>query len=742
MLQKYRITGMSCSACSAAVEKAASKVEGVKEAQVNLLANTMLCEYDESVTDDEAVIKAVKDAGYGASVFVFGENVPQEKEEFTPIKTRLIASAILLVLLMSVSMGHMIHLPTPDIISMHTHPLNFTLIQLVLTLPVIYLNRKFYFSGFRALFKLHPNMDTLVALGSCASLLYGILETVIIIYATAKGNFDLAHSTAQNLYFEGAAMILTLVTVGKFLEERSKKKTGTAIAKLVDLTPKNATVIRDGEEVVIPTEQVKKDDLVVIHPGESICVDGVIVSGASSVDEAAITGESIPVSKKVGDRVISASINQKGSFTMRAEKVGFETTLSKIIDLVESASATKAPVSKMADKIAGIFVPVVMGIAIITAVIWLIAGYGIPFAFKCAVSVLVISCPCALGLATPVAITVAVGRCAGKGILIKSAEAIENLSHIDTVVLDKTGTITNGRPSVVSAKLFEFDGNEFKKIACAIEKNSEHPLADAVVRYCEGFDGLNASEFSSVTGKGVKAVINGENYFAGTEGYINSLGISTSDEQSYINEIKADGQTLIFFADSKKLIAILGAKDEIKATSIDAIAKMKELGLKIVMLTGDNEGAAALVSKQAGIDEFVAGVLPENKFEKIDELKSRGKKVAMIGDGINDSPALVRADVGIAIGNGTDIAIDSADIVLMNSDLNSAAEAIAYSRKTMVNIKENLFWAFFYNVICIPLAAGAYYHSFGITLSPMIAAAAMSLSSLFVVSNALRLYKK
>ncbi|HAQ63991.1 MAG TPA: heavy metal translocating P-type ATPase [Ruminococcaceae bacterium] len=742
MLQKYRITGMSCSACSAAVERAASKVEGVKEAQVNLLANTMLCEYDESVTDDEAVIKAVKDAGYGASVFVFGENVPQEKEEFTPIKTRLIASAILLVLLMSVSMGHMIHLPTPDIISMHTHPLNFTLIQLVLTLPVIYLNRKFYFSGFMALFKLHPNMDTLVALGSCASLLYGIVETVIIIYATAKGNSDLAHSTAQNLYFEGAAMILTLVTVGKFLEERSKKKTGTAIAKLVDLTPKNATVIRDGEEVVIPTEQVKKDDLVVIHPGESICVDGVIVSGASSVDEAAITGESIPVIKKVGDRVISASINQKGSFTMRAEKVGFETTLSKIIDLVESASATKAPVSKMADKIAGVFVPVVMGIAIITAVIWLIAGYGIPFAFKCAVSVLVISCPCALGLATPVAITVAVGRCAGKGILIKSAEAIENLSHIDTVVLDKTGTITNGRPSVVSAKLFEFDGNEFKKIACAIEKNSEHPLADAVVRYCEGFDGLNASEFSSVTGKGVKAVINGENYFAGTESYINSVGISTSDEQSYINEIKADGQTLVFFADSKKLIAILGAKDEIKATSIDAIAKMKELGLKIVMLTGDNEGAAALVSKQAGIDEFVAGVLPENKFEKIDELKSRGKKVAMIGDGINDSPALVRADVGIAIGNGTDIAIDSADIVLMNSDLNSAAEAIAYSRKTMVNIKENLFWAFFYNVICIPLAAGAYYHSFGITLSPMIAAAAMSLSSLFVVSNALRLYKK
>lgn len=742
MLQKYRITGMSCSACSAAVEKAVSKLGGVKEVQVNLLANTMLCEYDESVINDEAVIKAVTDAGYGASVFVFGENVPQEKEEFTPIKTRLIASAALLVALMYISMGHMIHLPTPDIISMHTHPLNFTLIQLALTLPIIYLNRKFYFSGFRSLFKLHPNMDTLVALGSCASLLYGIVETGIIIYATVKNNFELAHATAQNLYFEGAAMILTLVTVGKFLEERSKKKTGSAIAKLVDLTPKNVTVIIDGNETVIPTEQVKKGDLLVIHPGESIPVDGVVVSGSSAVDESAITGESIPVEKNEGDSVISASVNQNGSFTMRAEKVGFETTISKIIDLVESAGATKAPVAKTADRIAGVFVPVVMAISLVTAAVWLILGYGAPFAFKCAVSVLVISCPCALGLATPVAITVAVGRCAGRGILIKSAEAIENLSRIDTVVLDKTGTITNGRPSISSCKLFEIDENEFKKIAFALEKNSEHPLANAVVRFCEGADGFEASNFSSVTGKGVKAVINGENYFAGTESYINSVGISTSDEQSYINEIKADGQTLIFFADSKKLIAILGAKDEIKATSIDAIAKMKELGLKIVMLTGDNEGAAALVSKQAGIDEFVAGVLPENKFEKIDELKSRGKKVAMIGDGINDSPALVRADVGIAIGNGTDIAIDSADIVLMNSDLNSAAEAIAYSRKTMVNIKENLFWAFFYNVICIPLAAGAYYHSFGITLSPMIAAAAMSLSSLFVVSNALRLYKK
>lgn len=742
MLQKYRITGMSCSACSAAVERATSKVEGVSKATVNLLANTMLCEYDEAVTSDPKIIKAVEDAGYGASVYVFGADIPAEKEKFTPVKTRLIWSSVLLVILMYFSMGHMINLPCPDFLSLHTNPLGFTLIQLVLTLPIIYLNRKFYYSGFKALLKLHPNMDTLVAVGSFASLAYGLVETGIIIYATVKGNFELAHDTAHNLYFEGSAMILTLVTVGKFLEERSKKKTGSAIAKLVDLSPKSATVIRDGEEISIPTEQVQKGDLIVVHPGESICVDGVIVSGGSSVDESAITGESIPVEKKVGDRVVSATLNQNGSFTMRAEKVGFETTLSKIIELVESAGATKAPVSKLADKIAGVFVPVVMGISLITAVIWLIATRDVAFAFRCAVSVLVISCPCALGLATPVAITVSVGRCAGKGILIKSAEAIENLSRVDTVVLDKTGTITNGKPTVSSVKLFGTDENGFKRIAYSLEKNSEHPLALAILDWCGEMHTDEAEAFASETGKGINAVIGGKKYYAGTQSYMNSLGIDTESVNDYINEISGDGQTLMFFADENALVAIVGAKDEVKPTSVEAIEEMKKLGLHTVMLTGDNEGAASLVARKAGIDEYIAKVLPENKFEKINELKQNGKKVAMIGDGINDSPALVNADVGIAIGNGTDIAIDCADIVLMNSDLKAASEAISYSRKTMTNIKENLFWAFFYNVICIPLAAGALYPAFGISLSPMIAAGAMSLSSLFVVSNALRLYKK
>ncbi len=742
MLQKFRITGMSCSACSAAVEKAASKLDGVNTATVNLLANTMLCEYDEGITDDNKIIRAVEDAGYGASVYVFGEALPEEKEKFTPVKTRLIWSAVLLVILMYFSMGHMINLPCPDFLNIDKSPLGFTLIQLILTLPIIYLNRKFYYSGFRALFRLHPNMDTLVALGSFASLMYGLVETGIIIYASVKGNHELAHSTAHNLYFEGAAMILTLVTVGKFLEERSKKKTGAAIAKLVDLSPKTATVIRDGEETVIPTEQVRKDDLILVHPGESICVDGVIVSGGSSVDESAITGESIPVEKTVGDRVISATINQNGSFTMKAEKVGFETTLSKIIELVESAGATKAPVAKTADKIAGIFVPVVMGISLITAVIWLLVSKDVAFAFKCAVSVLVISCPCALGLATPVAITVAVGRCASKGILIKSAEAIENLSGIDTVVFDKTGTITEGRPSVVSSKLYGIAENDFKSIAASLEKNSEHPLANAVIDYCGNAEAYEISDFAAVSGRGIKAKINGKDYFAGTNSYINTLGIDTLDKLDDINEALNDGQTLIFFSDSERVIAILGAKDSIKPSSVKAIEEMKKEGLETFMLTGDNDASAALVAKSAGIDEYIAKVLPENKFEKINELKSDGRRVAMIGDGINDSPALTAADVGIAIGNGTDIAIDCADIVLMNSELTAAGEAISYSKKTMLNIKENLFWAFFYNIICIPLAAGAFYPAFGISLSPMIAAAAMSLSSLFVVSNALRLYKK
>lgn len=742
MLQKYRITGMSCSACSAAVERAVKKCNGVSSVQVNLLANNMLCEYEDGVISDEDIIKAVENAGYGASVYSYTDTVPEEEEKFTPIKKRLIWSAVLLLCLMYISMGHMAGLPLPDFISPHGNAFGFCLAQLVFALPIIYLNRKFYYNGYRSLFKLHPNMDSLVALGSSASLIYGIIATVIIFIAQKNGDEQTVMKYVENLYFEGSAMILTLVTVGKFLEERSKKKTGSAIARLVDLTPKSATVIRDGEEIILPTEQIVRGDIILVHPGESICVDGIVTEGSSSVDEAAITGESMPVEKKTGDRVISASINQNGSFKMRAEKVGFETTLSKIIDLVESAGASKAPVSRLADKIAGIFVPVVMGIAVITAVLWLVFSKDVSLAFRCAVSVLVISCPCALGLATPVAITVAVGRCAQKGILIKSAQAIETLSAVDTVVLDKTGTLTNGKPDIASALLINTDETELKRIALSLEKNSEHPLADAVVRYCENAQPYETEDFVSVTGKGVSALINGKKYFAGTELLLQNAGLSAESCEEKLTEIKADGQSLIYIFDEEKILAVLGAKDSVKATSVEAVREMKQAGLEAVMLTGDSESAAKSIASEVGIDSYVSRVLPENKFMKIDELKNAGKKVAMIGDGINDSPALVRADVGIAIGNGTDIAIDSADIVLMNSDLKSAADVISYSRKTMLNIKENLFWAFFYNVICIPLAAGALYAPFGILLNPMIAAAAMSVSSLFVVTNALRLYKK
>lgn len=742
MLQKYRITGMSCSACSATIERAVSKREGVTSVQVNLLANTMICEYDEKLLNDGEIIKTVEDAGYGASVYVPGDAAVQEKEKYTPIKTRLIFSCILLAALMYISMGHMIGLPVPHFLTAHGNPLLFSLVQLVLTLPVIYLNRKFYYSGFRALFKRSPNMDTLVAIGSCASLLYGIVSTAFIVYASVKGNAELAMKYAQNLYFESAATILTLVTVGKYLEDGSKKKTGSAIAKLVDLSPKTAIVIRNGEETEIPTESIVKGDIIKIKPGSAIPVDGRVISGSSSVDESAITGESIPVEKKEGDTVVCACVNLNGSFTMEAEKVGFETTLSQIIELVENASATKAPVSKLADKIAGVFVPVVMGISAITLIIWLVLGYAPSFAVTCAVSVLVISCPCALGLATPVAITVAVGRCASKGILIKSAQAIENLNSIDTVVLDKTGTVTVGKPNITDTKFYGIDEGEFKKIAYSLEKNSEHPLADAVLRYCGATDAYEASGFESTSGKGISAVINGKRYYAGAWEYANAAGACEKGQSDDMNALVDGGKTVMAFSDGEKIIAILAASDEIKPTSVEAVKNMREMKLDVIMLTGDNEGAAKTVADKAGIEHYIAGLKPEDKYFEIEKLKSSGKKVAMIGDGINDSPALSLADVGLAIGNGTDIAIDCADIVLTGGDLNSAAQAVSFSRKTMLNIKENLFWAFFYNVICIPLAAGVFYPGFGVSLSPMIGSAAMSLSSLFVVTNALRLYKK
>lgn len=744
MLQKYRITGMSCSACSSSVERTVSHLDGVASAQVNLLANTMLCEYDENILDDNTIIKAIEGIGFGAAVYVPHSEIPQEKEKYTPIKPRLIISIVFLCILMYVSMGHMAGLPLPHFLHGTENAFWFALIQLILTLPVIYVNRKFYFNGYRSLFKRSPNMDTLVAVGSSAALIYGIAATVIIGIGSFGGNTALTEKYASNLYFESAAMILTLVTVGKYLESRSKSKTGSAIAKLIDLAPKTAIVLKDGVQKTVPVEDIVKGDIIVIKPGTSIPVDGIVIDGNSTVDESALTGESIPVEKSSGSRVLSASINKNGSFTMKAEKVGFETTLSKIIDLVENASATKAPIAGLADKIAGIFVPVVMSISLITLVGWLLGGYGLEFALNCAISVLVISCPCALGLATPVAITVSIGRCASKGILIKSAEAIENLEKSTTIVLDKTGTVTNGDPEVTDAISFGIEKNELLSIAASLEKNSEHPLADAICEYAKdnGISLYDISGFKSETGKGISADINGKYYFGGNSKYMSALGIDISAHNSTVKTLSESGKTVMFFAEEDSLIGIIAAADTIKPTSRNAVSKLREMGLEVIMLTGDNEVTAKAIAKNAGIDKVIAGVLPDGKDSEILRLQQQGEKVIMVGDGINDSPALVRADTGIAIGDGTDIAIDSADVVLMNSDLENVPEAVSFSKRTIKNIKENLFWAFFYNVICIPVAAGVLYPALGVSLSPMIGAAAMSLSSLFVVGNALRLYRK
>lgn len=744
MLQKYRITGMSCSACSSSVERTVSHLDGVASAQVNLLANTMLCEYDENILDDNTIIKAIEGIGFGAAVYVPHSEIPQEKEKYTPIKPRLIISIVFLCILMYVSMGHMAGLPLPHFLHGTENAFWFALIQLILTLPVIYVNRKFYFNGYRSLFKRSPNMDTLVAVGSSAALIYGIAATVIIGIGSFGGNTALTEKYASNLYFESAAMILTLVTVGKYLESRSKSKTGSAIAKLIDLAPKTAIVLKDGVQKTVPVEDIVKGDIIVIKPGTSIPVDGIVIDGNSTVDESALTGESIPVEKSSGSRVLSASINKNGSFTMKAEKVGFETTLSKIIDLVENASATKAPIAGLADKIAGIFVPVVMSISLITLVGWLLGGYGLEFALNCAISVLVISCPCALGLATPVAITVSIGRCASKGILIKSAEAIENLEKSTTIVLDKTGTVTNGDPEVTDAISFGIEKNELLSIAASLEKNSEHPLADAICEYAKdnSISLYDISGFKSETGKGISADINGKYYFGGNSKYMSALGIDISAHNSTVKTLSESGKTVMFFAEEDSLIGIIAAADTIKPTSRNAVSKLREMGLEVIMLTGDNEVTAKAIAKSAGIDKVIAGVLPDGKDSEILRLQQQGEKVIMVGDGINDSPALVRADTGIAIGDGTDIAIDSADVVLMNSDLENVPEAVLFSKRTIKNIKENLFWAFFYNVICIPVAAGVLYPALGVSLSPMIGAAAMSLSSLFVVGNALRLYRK
>ena len=751
MNQKFNVTGMTCSACSARVEKGVRKTAGVREVNVNLLTNSMTVDYDEAATDSNQIIRAVVDAGYNASPYVRGaeagaksggrEANPME-DQMRNMKMRLIVSAVFLVPLLYLAMGRMLGFPLPAGLTGMENAVGTAFLQLLLTVPIVYVNRTYYQHGFKTLAHGAPNMDSLIAIGSAAAVVYGIFAIFQIGYGMGHNSMDLVEQYSMDLYFESAGTILTLITLGKYLETRSKGKTSEAIRKLMDLAPKTATVFRDGQEQEIPVGEVAVGDMILVRPGQSIPVDGVIVEGSSSVDQSALTGESIPVEKQAGDTVIAASINKAGFFKFKAQKVGDDTTLAKIIELVDEASSSKAPIAKLADKVSGIFVPVVIAIAVAATVIWLILGQPFSFALSIGIAVLVISCPCALGLATPVAIMVGTGRGASNGILIKSAEALEVAHTVKTVVLDKTGTVTEGKPKVTDVAAAEDVGEErLLRIAASIEKPSEHPLADAIVEKAkdDGIALIPTESFTSVPGRGVTAALGGKTYAAGNLAFMEERKIDAGAFRSASEAFAGDGKTPLYFADGTRLLGVVAVADVVKPTSRAAIEQFKEMGIDVVMLTGDNRKTAEAIRRQLGIDRVVAEVMPQDKEGEIRAIQAGGRKVAMIGDGINDAPALARADVGIAIGAGTDIAIDSADVVLMKSDLMDAVTAIELSRATIRNIKQNLFWAFFYNSVGIPLAAGAFYYLLGWKLNPMFGAAAMSMSSVCVVSNALRL---
>ena len=750
MKQKFDVTGMSCSACSAHVEKAVSRVPGVDQVQVNLLQNSMVVEYEDEATDAAAIIHAVEDAGYGASVkdahepAKKAENDLQKRtaEEAKKMKHRLGWSIVFLIVLMYISMGHMLGWPLPGILLGHENMMIFALTQLFLTLPIMYLNRKYYENGFKSLFHGAPNMDTLVAMGSTAAFVYSVSRLYVMGYAMGRGETDMAHMAAMNLYFESAAMILTLVTIGKYMESRSKNRTSDAITKLVDLAPKTALVVRNGQETEIPADQVQVGETVIVKPGQGIPVDGVILEGTGTVDESAITGESIPVEKKVGDRVTGATVNRAGYFQMKADRIGEDTTLSQIIRLVEEAGGSKAPIAKLADKVSGIFVPVVITIAVITIIVWLLSGATFSFALASGIAVLVISCPCALGLATPTAIMVGTGRGAEQGILIKSGESLETAHLVDTVVLDKTGTITEGHPAVAAVRMAPgVTEAELLGLAASLEKASEHPLAEAIVRYAEEaeVEVSQATEFAAEAGQGVSGMVSGRKVLAGNQKMMDAQKVTLDGMDAEAGKLSEEGRTVLYIAADQKLLGMIAVADPVKKTSAEAIREMEQMGLDVVMLTGDHEKTARAIQKQLGINRVIAQVLPQDKEREVRRLQEEGHKVAMVGDGINDAPALARADVGIAIGAGTDVAIESADIVLMKSDLLDAVTAVQLSRAVIRNIKENLFWAFCYNAIGIPLAAGVFYPLLNWQLSPMFGSAAMSFSSVFVVCNALRL---
>lgn len=742
----FNITGMTCASCSARVEKSVAGLEGVQQAAVNLLTNSMEVRFDEGVLTAQDIINAVEKAGYGASVKGKESASPKAGEttaaaEVKNAKIRLIWSVIFLAPLFYISMGHMAGLPIPSFLHGTENALSFAFTQFLLTVPIVFINFRYFKNGFKNLFRLSPNMDSLIAIGASAAVVYGIVAIYRISWGMGHDDMHLVHQYSMDLYFESAGTILTLITLGKLLESKAKRKTTDAITKLINLRPQTAVVIRDGKQTEVPIDQVAAGDIVAVKQGGAVPVDGVIVNGSCTVDESIITGESMPVEKQTGDSVIGAAINLSGYAEVRATRVGQDSTLNQIIKLVEEASATKAPVARLADKISGVFVPVVIAIAVVAAVVWLLLGYGTEFALSTGIAVLVISCPCALGLATPTAIMTGTGRGAQMGILIKSAEALETAGHIDTVVLDKTGTITEGKPRVTDIIPLSADKQELLSAALAVESLSEHPLARAVVECAKKTDckELKAEGFVSCGGKGVSAEVQGKTVYAGNIRLMQEKGIDVFEQRQTIDTLAQQGKTPLFFAKNKSIMGIIAVADVVKETSAAAVKELKDMNIDVVMLTGDNKATAKAIGDSCGIDNVVAEVLPQDKEQQVRQLQQGGHRAAMVGDGINDAPALAKADVGIAIGAGTDIAIDSADVVLVKSSLVDIVKLIQLSRATMRNIKENLFWALIYNTIGIPLAAGVFFSLLGWRLNPMYGAAAMCFSSVCVVLNALRL---
>lgn len=752
MIQKFDIQGMTCSSCSSHVEKAVLKLSGINKVNVNLLSNNMTVEFDENLLKSQDIIEAVTNAGYIASLNNAKEQKTSSKNSYVndnilSMKKRLIISICFLIPLMYISMHEMLHhtinLSIPSFI-VNTfdgtqNAITFAFTQFLILLPIIYVNRNYFFIGIKRLIKRTPNMDSLIAIGSGAATLYGIFVIFMLGYGFGYNQSDIIERYSNDIYFESAGTILTLITLGKYLEARSKGKTKDAINKLINLAPKTAIVIKENKEYEIKVEDIIVNDIIVIKPGSSIPVDGIVIEGNSSIDQSSITGESIPVLKTVGDTILSGTNNKSGYLKIKATKIGEDSTLAQIIKLVEEASNSKAPISKIADRVSSIFVPTVIIIALISTIVWLLAGKPFDFALTMGIAVLVISCPCALGLATPVAIMVGTGKGAENGILIKSAESLELLHSIDTVILDKTGTITEGKPKITNI-ITESEENTLLQIAGSLEQNSEHPLAEAIIEKINELKIplLEVSNFTSIPGKGIKGTINNINYLGGNLRFMKENKITINSKN--IN-LENQGKTLLYFAKENQLIGIIAVSDTIKNTSKTAIDTLKKGNINVIMLTGDNKLAATAIGNSLNIDKVISEVLPQDKQKEVEKLQKEGKKVAFVGDGINDSPALVQADVGIAIGSGTDIAIESADIILIKNSLLDVVTAINLSKKVIKNIKINLFWAFFYNIIGIPIAAGVFYNKFGLKLNPMLGALAMSLSSVCVVTNALRLKK-